>query len=190
MAYPLPTRLLVKGSNTPKNWPFDAQEFYFDPQPTVFPSGLVIAGVMSNAICVTLTSAQLLALNATAIQLANAPGTPPKGFGSSIVLLPTFLYLQYIYNSTAYTIGNADNRFQIEYTGKAVNLLSGLATGLVDQAANTVEGTWSPVAGNIIAQANVANLGLEVKLVGTTPALTLGNGTVVLTMEYDAIILQ
>jgi hypothetical protein len=190
VAYPLPTRLLVKGSNTPKNWPFDSQEFYFDPQPTAYPSGLVTAGVGKNAICVTLTTAQLLALNATAIQLANAPGVPPKGFGSSLVLLPTSLYLQYIFGGTAFTIGNADNRFQIEYTGKAVNLISGLATGLVDQAANTVESTWPIDAGIILAQANAANLGLEVKLAGTTPALTLGTGSVVLTLEYSILVLQ
>jgi hypothetical protein len=185
-----PTILTPKGANVPTGWPFDSFEDYFEPQPTAYPSGLVVAGVGKTAICVTLTSAQLLALQATAIQLANAPGTPPKGFGSSIVLLPTKLYLQYIFGGTAYTIGNADNRFQIEYTGKAVNLISGLATGLVDQAVNTVEGTFPVVAGNIIAQVNVANLGLEVKLQGTAAALTLGNGTVVLTLEYDIIILQ
>lgn len=187
----LPTILTPKGANVPNGWPYDSFEDYFDPQPTSWPSGLVISGIGVNAICVTLTSAQLLNLQNVAVQLANAPGLPPKGFGSSLVLVPIQMYLQYLFGGTAYTIGNADNRFQIEYTGKAVNLLSGLATGLVDQAANTVQGPDTPpVAGIINPQVNAANLGLEVKLAGTTPALTLGTGTLVLTLEYEIIVLQ
>jgi hypothetical protein len=63
------------------------------------------------------------------------------------------------------------------------------ATGLVDQGANTMATNDIPVVGSKISLANSANLGLEVKLVGTTPALTLGNGTVVLYLTYDLIAL-
>lgn len=62
-----------------------------------------------------------------------------------------------------------------------------LVTGLVDQAASTFADNRATSPGAKIAVTNIANLGLEVKLVGTTPALTLGNGTVYLTLDYTAI---
>jgi hypothetical protein len=36
----------------------------------------------------------------------------------------------------------------------------------------------------------MANLGLELKLLGTTPALTLGDGTVIVTLGYEVLVLQ
>ena len=152
-------------------------------------SGLNLMGVMSDcAVILPITSAQLLALQSTAIPLVAAPTVtglpsytvPPGGY----LYVPQTMTLQYKYGGTAYTIGNADNRFQIEYTGQSVNLLSALATGLVNQTADT--NTSSDLAtGPFVPTASSKNLGLEVKLAGTTPALTLGNGTVVLTLLYN-----
>lgn len=189
----LPTILLPKGANTPAGWPYDTFTDWLDPSPTSYASGVMVGGVLQSAVVITLTSAQLLALNATPIQLLNAPPVPPKGFGSATVLVPEVMYLQYIFGGTAYTLGNADNRFQVEYTGKAVNLISSLATGLVDQAANSVNYVQpiNPMnTAGALTQANTASLGLEVKLAGTTPGLTLGNGTVTLTLLYYVFVLQ
>src|ERR1700741_4488127 len=134
-----PTILLPKGANVPVGWPYDAFVDYFEPQPTSFgQGGIMVGGVMFSSVTITLTSAQLLTLAATPAQLLNAPGLPPKGLGSSLVLVPTVMYLQYVFGGTAYTLGNADNKFQVEYTGKTVNLISSLAANLVDQAANSV----------------------------------------------------
>ena len=181
--------LTPKGANVPNGWPYDCNVFYFDPQPTAYPTGLVVGSLLANNITITLTSAQLLVLQTTAVQLVNAPGLPPKGFGSSMMLNPTGMTLQYIFGGTAYTITGTTPLLQVEYTGKAVNLISASPTGLVDQAVNTVVNVGAQAAGNQ-AQTNVANLGLEMKLGGTTPTLTLGNGTVVVTLKYDVLVLQ
>lgn len=151
--------------------------------PSVFKHGVVAQGKFIGQVAYILSSAQLLALQTTAIQLLNA-------LGSNWALYPTSLALQYRYGTTAYTIANSDNRFQIEYTGKSVNLLSSLATGLVDQTANEIVIAKPAVVGAIFAQTNMANLGIELKLAGTTPALTVGDGTVVVTLGYEILVLQ
>jgi hypothetical protein len=154
-----------------------------------FPNGILQMGVASDqAVVFQLTSAQLLALNTTAVQLVAPPVTtgipgylvPPRGF----LYVPTTLSIEYVYGGTAYTIGGTSPVIQIEYTGKAGNLISLSPTGLLDQTVNTVASVTSV---NIapIALTNCANLGLEVKLGGTTPTLTLGNGTVVITLLFN-----
>jgi len=156
---------------------------------TGYPKGELVGGVGHLAVTYKLTSAQLLALPGTIVQLVPAPGLAPKGLGSSIVLIPTRLVLQYLFNTTAYTLGNADNKFQIEYTGKSTALIQAACAGTVDQIVNEYI-TAGAIAAGILAQTAVANLGLEVTLVGTAPALTLGDGTVVLTLMYDVVVLQ
>jgi len=165
------------------------QQFTFDG----FPSGLVNMGVASDcAVIFPLTNAQLLALNSTAVQIVSAPffgssipsyQVPPNGF----LLVPTAITLQDKVASTpvAFTLGNADNKIQIEYTGQAVNLLSINAAGILDQTVNKVGTNLAPVTGAITALTAGANLGLEIKLTGTAPALTLGTGTAILTVLYN-----
>lgn len=184
----LPTSLLVKGSNFPAQWPYDAFVDFFDPQPTVYPSGISVGGVMSSAVAITLTSAQLLTLAATPVQILNAPGLPPKGFGSSLIILPTALYADYVFGGTAYTLGNADNVVRVEFTGQAASLIQVPANGLLSAAVNTLSSNVQQASQNL-ARTVGGNLGLEVKLTGTTPGLTLGNGTLTLTMKFDVIVL-
>lgn len=140
--------------------------------------GAVLPDSLSRFATVVLTSAQLLAMQTTAIQLVPAPGP-----GRAVI--PRKLVLIYRYGATAYTIGNADNTIRLEYVGKTTVLIAPAATGLVDQTANTVISQSPAVALAAIAQSNMENLGLEVKVVGTTPALTLGDGTVIATIIYD-----
>jgi hypothetical protein len=165
------------------------QQFGF----TGAPNGIVNMGIPSDlAVSYLLTTAQLLALQTTPVQLIAAPNvtaqgnlTPPAGY----LIVPTTMTAQYDFEGTAFTLGNADNAFQLEYTGKAVSLLSMLVAGLVDQAADTIATNVEPSPGAKISLANSANLGVEVKLVGTTPALTLGNGNVTLNILYNIIAL-
>jgi len=190
----LPTILFVKGSNFPPNWQtlgtfgYDSFVDFFDPSPTALPGGISVGGVMSAAVAITLTSAQLLALAATPIQLLNAPGTPPKGFGTTMVINPTALFADYVFGGTAYTLGNADNVVRIEYTGQAASLIQIPANGLLTAAVNTFSSNLQQATQNI-ARAAGANLGLELKLTGTTPGLTLGNGTLTVTLKYDIYVL-
>jgi hypothetical protein len=185
----LPTILEPKGVNAPNGWPYDSFEDYFDPQPTSYGSGIVVGGVMMKSIVVTLTSAQLLNLAATPVQILNAPGLPPKGFGSSLVIVPETLYAQYTFGGTAYTLGNADNVVRLEHTGQAASLIQVPANGLLTAAVNTVS-INQPQASANLAQSVVANLGIEAKVTGTTPGLTVGNGTLTLTFQYFVYILQ
>lgn len=151
--------------------------------PTALPAGLVSGGLLAVQAVYNLTSANLLALPGTKIQLVTTPG-------SNLALVPNAMTLQYKFGGTAFTIANADNAFQVEYTGQATNLLKANATGLVDQAVNTIISAWPTVTGTDITQTTEANLGLELTLVGTTPALTLGNGSVILTLRYWVVVLQ
>jgi len=151
--------------------------------PTALSQGVISEGRLAIQAVYQLSSAQLLALQTTAVQIVNAPG-------AGYALIPDSITAQYKFGATAYTIANADNAFQIEYTGKTTSLVNVLATGLVDQTVNEIRTNWPAVAGQDIAQTNEANLGLEVKLIGTTPALTLGDGTVVLTLRYIVCVLQ
>lgn len=162
------------------------QQFYL----SGFPNGSVNMGIASDCgVVYPLTVAQLLALQTTAVQLVAPPTfaglpsylVPPGGF----LYVPTTMTMEYKFGGTAYTIGNANNAFQIEYTAQSTSLLSMLATGLVDQAASKVATNVIPATGTIISNTLAANLGLELKLTGTTPALTLGNGLVWLSMLYN-----
>jgi len=182
------TSLIPKGANVPKNWPWDSQEFYFYPQPTSYVGGVVIGGVMSGAVSITLTSAQLLALAATPVQILNAPVGPPKGFGSAMIINPTSMLADYVFGGTAYTLGNADNVVRLEYTGQAASLIQAPANGLLTAAVNTFSSNVQQASQNIARTAG-ANLGIEAKVTGTTPGLTLGTGTLTLTLKYDIIIL-
>ena len=157
---------------------------------TGFPNGTVEGTQPVIGIRYVLTTAQLLALQTTAVTLVAAPIasglgniTPSKGYA----FIPTSLRAEYVFNTTAYTIGNADNALQIEYVGKTTALLSMTVTGLVDQTASTVALAATTTSSAKIAITNMANLGLEVKLVGTTPALTLGDGSVHLALGYTII---
>jgi hypothetical protein len=160
---------------------------------TGFPSGVELGGIPLRGATYQLTSAQLLALQTTAVTLWPPPGmtivtggglqTPPDGYA----LYPIRMAANYIYGSTAYTIGNADNAFQIEYVGKSTALLSMTVTGLVDQTNNVIAVNNMTSPGTKFSQANCQNLGLEVKLVGTAAALTLGNGTVYLHLLYGIL---
>lgn len=152
---------------------------------TNFPNGINSAGVPLLGTKTLLTSAQLLALQTTAILIAPPPTAPANsGAGSNTyIIIPKRLSLIYLFGTTAYTIANADNNFRVAYVGKTTALFAPVATGLVDQTASTMVSVGAIAAGNL-ALTNCQNLGLEIKLVGTTPALTLGDGTLKIILEY------
>ncbi len=166
-------------------------QFWQQFQLTGFPNGAVEGTMPVIGVRYVLTSALLKALQTTAVLLVAPPITsglgnlvPPAGYA----FFPTSLRAEYVFGATAYTIANADNAFQVEYVGKTTALISMTATGLVDQTASTVAFTGTAQTANLkISVANCANLGLELKLAGTTPALTLGDGTVHLALGYTII---
>lgn len=171
--------------------PEQINQYWEQFQLTGFPNGTVDGCMPVIGVRYVLSSAQLLALQTTAVLLVAPPITtglgnlvPPAGYA----FIPTSLRAEYKFVTTAYTIGNADNFLRIEYVGKTTTLLSILATGLLDQTASTVTLTpATPTANLQVAVTNCANLGLEVKLAGTSPALTLGDGTLHLALGYTII---
>lgn len=126
---------------------------------------------------VTLTSAQLLALQSTPVQCIPAP---PPGYFIDL----WGVVLQYKHGSTAYTIGGTSPTFQFEYTGQSTGILNMVPTGLVDQAADTILSNEPAVTLAAFARSVSEALGIEVKLAGTTPSLTLGNGVVIASLTY------
>jgi hypothetical protein len=148
-------------------------------------NGLQLGRGVQKSVIWQLFSADLLALPTTKIQLVAAPNaTPPSSLSfQNWILIPGATFFQYKFNTTAYTLGNANNAFQIEYTGKSTALATQAAAGLVDQTAdNGVRPTT--VNPGILTTANSANLGLELTLVGTTPGLTLGDGLLYVQLDY------
>lgn len=144
------------------------------------PGQIALPQVLGQRATVILTSAQLLALQTTAIQIVPPPG---NGF----YLRPGKLSLQFKPKTTAYTIANADNAFRLEYVGKTTSLIAPLATGLVDQTVGETIDQAPAVGQTVLARTAVEGLGLELKLIGTTPALTLGDGTVQVNLDYSVI---
>jgi hypothetical protein len=162
---------------------------YDPPYPlTNFPSGVNSKKrpVMGSA--VVLTSAQLLALQTTPVTIEPSPSTLAVAGKVTIGLVLERMTLEYVFNSVAYTITGTSN-FVIEYIGKTTALATASATGLVDQSASTFVSVAALNAGNIPV-ANVLNLGFEMKLTGTTPALTLGNGTLKVVLDWTMVILD
>jgi len=105
-----------------------------------------------------------------------------------MIINPTSMLADYVFGGTAYTLGNADNVVRLEYTGQAASLIQAPANGLLTAAVNTFSSNVQQASQNIARTAG-ANLGIEAKVTGTTPGLTLGTGTLTLTLKYDIIIL-
>jgi len=150
-------------------------------------TGLYLGRGVQKSVVWQITSADLKALPGTKIQLVPSPTSTPPAVpgvsGSNFIILPGRAYFQYQFVTTAYTLGNADNAFQIEYTGKAVSLVTQAATGLLTLTSSAGVAPAQVNAG-ILTLANSSNLGLELTLVGTTPGLTLGDGLLYIGLDY------
>jgi len=124
----------------------------------------------------TLTSAQLLALLITPVQILPAPGV-------------NFIYnvvnglFHYRFNTTAYTLGGMGSIFITYPAASTVALAAVAQTGLVDQANDAFEqafcGSETP--------ASSANALDQPLTVNTDTAMTLGDGTLTIQCDYVVI---
>ena len=129
---------------------------------------------------VLLSSTELLAIGAESVILIPTAGP-------NTVIVPQLIFMQYKYNTTAYTIANADNAFSFQWaTGQSADV-SIYATGLVDQSANAIAYTSATDIGTPALATQAVNSSFEVILTGTSPALTLGNGSVAITTAYYVV---
>lgn len=121
---------------------------------------------------VTITNAELLALNTTPIALVAAPG-------AGKVLELTSIALQYDYASAAFTIGSATN-LQVKYTDGSGAAASATAsvTGFLDQSADE----YRVLPQNSSSIEPVANAALVLTLAGAN--VSAGGGSLVVKVAY------
>lgn len=132
---------------------------------------------------VVLTKAQLLALSTTPILIVSAPG-------AGLYILPYAYSLEYTYGGTAYHTPATTNNAFFGWTGEAINSVNSpiAFTGWGIFIENTFScfafGTMGNAANVGINVASAANQGIEF---GVPNALTLGNGTLKVTLVYSIL---
>jgi len=133
-----------------------------------------------NPTKIVIASADLLLLpGANPIVLA-APGA------GKVLVIDSVLY-RYIFGTTPYTPGNVDNNFQLSYGSDPANFLLGGAsinlTGFADQSVNMIAfmaDVFYLAPGTLIEaypETDVANQPIVLTITGTTPGVTLGDGS-------------
>jgi len=142
--------------------------------------GALAAGGAIQTLKVAVNTAALLALP-TPFEIIPAPAA-----GEAIVILSAAI--QYIAGATPFTIADADNLFQLTYEGGVGLLANWTATGIVDSATDKFLQTFVPANGEDALDPPEA-LNVELNLTGTSPELTLGNGSVNIFVSYYLITL-
>ncbi len=132
-------------------------------------------GSTGNQATVTLTSAQILALHSTPISLIAAPGA-----GKAI--LPTKVEAFYDYGAAAYAAVASGDDLLLKYTdGSGTTVITVETTGFIDQTSDQ-----SRFVLNSGALTPTPDAALVAFLGG---AVTTGDGTVTLRIEYDVVTL-
>ena len=136
-----------------------------------------------HIVTVTLSSAQLLALSTTPVLIAPAPG-------AGLIIFPQSFMLEYVYGGIAYHTPSTTNNAFFGWVGEAINSVDApiAFTGwgvFIEKIASVL--AFGPVgnAANVgIVLANAENKGIQF---GVPNALTLGNGTLKVTLVYTVI---
>lgn len=144
----------------------------------VVPVALAQAGGGTvQTVTVTLTSAQILTLYSSPVQVVPAPG-------AGQILNPISFTLQYKFGTTAYVVAQQD----IHFTGPAQNQYANLsAVNFLDAPSSRV--ATVPATGQ--ASADAATYANQPIMVGLTASdATQGDGTVTITVCYTVVALQ
>ena len=145
-------------------------------------TGAPFSGVNTGAIgefssITTLTAAQVLALNATPIQLLPAPG-------ANLVIVLRAVLLELLYGGTAYTnAGNANIQFLANATVVS-DVTQANFNGLITATANSILLVDSPFINTVLAKANLVNQPLNVNL---TAALAAGNSPLQISTFFSVV---
>jgi hypothetical protein len=132
-----------------------------------------------QVVTVNLTSAQLLALSTTPILLVPAPGAGKYIFALDYIL-------EYTYGGTAYSSPLHTNNCMINWLGQTINSANfvmefdwALAGGFIESTSSMLAS--GPCGNSPYSLAVATNNGLQF---GAPNALTLGNGTLRVTLTY------
>jgi hypothetical protein len=152
----------------------DTRQVFVGPTPTLVGPGSF------QLVTVTLSSAQLLALSTTPITLLAAPG-------AGLYYFPQCYILENIFGTVAYSTPLSTNNCFINWGGQAIN--SANAPMSFDWGTSFIKATSSCLAlgtcGNGFMSLSVA---VNNSLVfGAPNALTLGNGTLKVTLAYSIL---
>lgn len=134
-------------------------------------------GAASGYKSVTLTAAQIFAMNGAPVPIIPTPG------GANQAILVNKILVEVLAGSTAFTTGGA---VSFVYHGGAVNVVTGTV------AAATINGTANSKSYTLLGPAVVttgtvvpANTGVDIT--NATAAFAAGNGTVVVQIWYDTV---
>lgn len=132
---------------------------------------------------IAITSAQLLALSTTPIVIVPAPG-------AGKIIFPQSYMLEYLYGGTAYHTPLTTNNAFFGWTNEAINstdapiAFAGWGVFIEKTASVLAFGPVGNAANVGIVLANAENQGIQF---GVPNALTLGNGTLKVTLVYSII---
>ena len=140
-------------------------------------SGLNTGAIGEFSSVTTLTAAQVLALNATPVQLLPAPG-------ANLAIVLRAVLLELLFNTTAYTNGGGAN---IQFLANATvvsDVTQANFNGLITATANSILLVDSPFINTVLAKANLVNQPLNVNL---TAALTAGNSPLQISTFFSVV---
>lgn len=139
-----------------------------------------VTGRLCNSVDVTLTAAQMLALNATPQTLVAAPGA-----GYALVFEGALLFLDY--NSAAYAGIDSGDDLSVKYTNSSGAALGGCeATGFLDATADAIRYVRATGAASGVSQITpVANSPLVLHML--TGEITTGNSPLKVRTFYRTI---
>jgi hypothetical protein len=146
----------------------------------VIPGVFAQTGGSIQSATITLTSAQLLHLKGTPVQLVSAPGAGKAVNAISAVL-------QYKFNSSAYMSPAGGSGIEISFMGETGSSLNGPSKGFVDQSGNRIS-QLSP-GGPVFSQAGAENAPLIIRNADGAEWAD-GDGTVIVTVYYTVVDLQ
>ena len=140
-------------------------------------SGLNTGAIGEFSSVTTLTAAQVLALNATPVQLLPAPG-------ANLAIVLRAVLLELLYGGTAYTNGgNANLQFLANATVVS-DVTQANFNGLITATANSILLVDSPFINTVLAKANLVNQPLNVNL---TAALGAGNSPLQISTFFSVV---
>ena len=140
-------------------------------------SGLNTGAIGEFSSVTTLTAAQVLALNATPVQLLPAPG-------ANLAIVLRAVLLELLFNTTAYTNGGGAN---IQFLANATvvsDVTQANFNGLITANAGSILLVDSPFINTVLAKANLVNQPLNVNL---TAALTAGNSPLQISTFFSVV---